>query len=834
MMNTMNIDTWQVAKMNCSFPDHTIPAGDFNWIKASVPGAVQYDLINAGDLKNPYESTEAAFDSAWVAKNDWLYKAVFDVSEAILKRKKIFLKINGIDTFSEIWLNEKCIGDTANAYRVYNFTINTDDLKEKGNILFIRVKSHERMIADKIENAKCLGHDPAVEGTLGKSLIRRYQRSFFSASSLLNLGTGVLGIGIHRKVELISYSGAYLADCFFRTTFLKEDKAEGLLFLQLENQAAQDMRISVQIKDEKGDISFTTESLLQKGEIKIPVIIENPQLWWPKGYGKSSLYDLTVRVYQGEDEVDLIKQQIGLRTVSLITKIPPKRPTFYFNINGKKILIHGQNHIPLDYIKTYGNEDEYRRLFQLYENQNVNLIRIWGGGAVENSEFYTYCDRNGILIWQEMFLHSNTYPDYDPDFVQDFIEEAKGIIQQVRMHPCLCIICGGNEQQEGWEEWGWQQSLDKFYGEKLIQEYLPSLAEKMCPDLPYIFNSPHGGKWAQSPVEGECHNWGNFYNSTKDPLFVTETCWTSESYSRPETLKKYMNLNVDEYTGKGWGERWKNTTSLSLFNARPYSNWCDVSSLRNYLFALELEQMRADYHALNMFRYRSPSNSGIVYWSMNKGGPLFQFGCIDYGGYPMMSYYAVKRVFSSIGVHAYRDINDIKIMLSNHSAQEIEVQVTAVHLNTKGDVLDSKTMHVKTQCGELVHAMRFENLYEKVIDRTKELIYVYAMCNEEFVSDDMLFFCPFSEFDGIYEPLNLQTNQIKENSWRITISAKTPVQMILIESNHKILCSDNYFSIIPQMERTVDISVLEKTVDEPLELFFNILGCDDKQKLILT
>jgi len=64
---------WEVSKYPADIPDHYIPdSSGLDFIPAVVPGAVQYDLISAGKLENPYRSTKAAFDSSWVAKSDWL------------------------------------------------------------------------------------------------------------------------------------------------------------------------------------------------------------------------------------------------------------------------------------------------------------------------------------------------------------------------------------------------------------------------------------------------------------------------------------------------------------------------------------------------------------------------------------------------------------------------------------------------------------------------------------------------------------------------------------------------------------------------------------------
>ncbi|GHV90470.1 beta-mannosidase [Spirochaetia bacterium] len=853
MQQIFKVTAWQALQYDTGKPDHADPAKSLDpgspadkggWFSAKVPGAIQYDLMARGKIENLYASTRAALDCAWVAKSDWLYKGEFDTPAEAVNAGTIILRMKGIDTFSEVWLNGTLLGDTANAMRVYDFPVKNGLLAADGkNTILVRVKSHERMVADKLdETEKHLHNGREIEGTAGKSLIRRYQRSFFNGgSSLLNLGTGVLGIGINRDVELLVYPAAYLSDLFYRTEKIEADAANtpcarssGKVIFTAENVDSNTI-VKITVTDADGQSVAVIGKAAVKGEQEIPLSIEKPNLWWPAGYGKPYLYDLKAEVIQNGKIVQELNQKIGVRTVELVRKDPSGKDTFYFKVNGRKVLIHGENHIPLDYIKCYATDEEYDRIFKILENQNVNLIRIWGGGVVEEDSYYERCDQMGILIWHDMFLHSNTYPDYDPEYAANYMAEVEGIIRKVRPHVCFALICGGNEQQEGWDQWGWRGSLDRFYGEKFFNELTPPLAAKLCPDLPYIPNSPHGGVDCQSPAVGECHNWGNFYNSTKDPLFVTETCWTHESYSRPETLKKYMGLDVDapEWSTLGWHEKWRERTHLGIHNRMPYTSWFTVETLRAYLHNLELEQLRADYSALSEYRYRSPSNAGVVYWSHNKGGPLFQFGCVDYGGYPMMPYYAVKRIFDPIGIHAHRDVSDIHVMLSNHTADTLPITVEAYHLDKQGKALNKWTWETKPESGALIRAARLEDLYSKVHNRLEEVIYVCASRDGKLVAEDMLFLCPFREYDGEYRPLKIKSEKIGEGKWRITLNAETPARLIELESNHKLLYTDDYFPMINGKEKVIEATLLEKTSDEPVKLIAGILGAEGTQTVIL-
>ena len=824
---------WEAKQYDISLPDHKQPDTSGQWFPAEVPGAIQYDLVSRGKLENPYASTKAAFDAAWVAKSDWLYRTEFLTPAKAVEAETALLRFKGIDTYAEIWLNGKLAGECTNAYRTYDFPLNPGLLAAGGkNILLIRVKAHDRMIASKIdETEKHLSNGRDTEGLLGKSLIRRYQRSFFAGSSLLNLGTGVLGIGIVREVSLILYPGAYINDCCFKTLVISESRANCKLLLSVKN-VKEDARAKIRI-DYHGSVVYSADISVDNGDTEIPISIDNPELWWPRGYGEPNLYSLTVKLEEKGKVSDEITQRIGIKTSELITRDERGRKTFYIKINGRKVIVHGQNHIPLDYIKSYRSQDEYRRIFEMLDNQYVNMIRIWGGGVIEDDYFYIECDKRGIMLYQDFFLHSNQYPEYDKEWTKDFLSESEEMLRQIRAHPCLCLICGGNETREGWDCWGWKQTTNRFYGERLITVDLPALSARLCPELPYIDNSPHGGMYCQSPVEGESHNWGNFYNSTKDPIFVTETCWTQESYSRPETLKKYMGLDVDKFTGLKWAEKWKELTSLGLFTKHPFTDWFEVTNLRLYLRSLEVEQMRADYSALSMYRFESPGNNGFLYWSFNKGGPLFQFGCVDYGGYPMMPYYAVKRVFAPLALKVRRDVADVSVMVSNHGIEIFTVDLEVFHLTRNGDCLGYWSRKIRSEPDWPLEAFRLRDLYREVNERTQEVIYVCASVKEKLLADDMLFFCPFMEYDGEYKALKVKTEKAGEGKWLIHLEAKTPVRMVELESNQKLLYSDDYFPLIPEKPRIIEASLLEKTSGGPVKLTVGIFGMKETQTFTL-
>jgi len=273
---------------------------------------------------------------------------------------------------------------------------------------------------------------------------------------------------------------------------------------------------------------------------------------------------------------------------------------------------------------------------------------------------------------------------------------------------------------------------------------------------------------------------------------------------------------------------------LELIGRRPYSSWFDVSSLKGYLHGLEVEQARADYVALSQLRFCSPSNHGIIYWSFNKGGPLFQFGCVDYGGYPMMSYYVVQRLYSDVAIFPYRDVCSVRIMLSNHLGCPVTITLEAFHMNEGGDLL--KEYRAEVVCGteQAVMAMTIKDLYREVCDRTKETLFVRAWKEGRVISEDLLLFCPYGELDIVRKPVHVDIEKSGEMEWNLTLWAEGIIQMAEVESNGKIVCDDNYFPMMPGEKKCVKVTGIEAPeCGKEWKLFIGQLGTEGMEEIRL-
>lgn len=822
---------WEVAQYPA---DAAAPpqANGLDWLPAVVPGAVHYDLARAGRLANPLASRRAAAGATWVAQSDWLYRRILVLEAAPHAATQPVLAFESLDTFADIWLNGALLGSSNNAFRPCQLPVPAGLLRQGENTLLVHLKGHQRMLADIIPDSERIAVGSHSTAHRDRSLIRRYQRSY--NTSLLNLGETVIGIGIPGSARLHLYPPAWLRHLCLVTDALSEDAAQVRVLAQVAG-SVEGLDLEVALYEEGLDGPVAADVTPIRGSrLEVPLTVPAPKPWQPHGYGQPHLYRLSARLLCQSAQVHAIERRVGLKTVELVQTLPNGRATFQLRVNGQDIYVRGGNLMPLDAIRGLGTPEAYERMLQLALNANMNLIRLWGGGLPEDECFLERCDALGIMIWQDFLYHSCTYPDYDAGFLAEAEAEATDLIQKMRPHACLTLLCGGNEQIQGWDEWNWKQEVDRFYGERLIYDLLPHVCAVQAPEIPYIPNSPHGGIGGQSPLVGDTHTWGNYYNATKDPLFVTETCWIYDSYSRPETLCETMGLDVDAFREHGWPRRWHALTGLGLFTKFPFTHFYDTASLRGYLRALEVEQLEADHQALAYLRLRSPSCQGIVYWPLNKGGPLFGFGCIDYGGRPLMAYYAVRRLFADVVLHLYRDGADIRVVGANATGEPLAGTLRLWHLDVEGCLHGSWELPTSLASGNGIRLFDLDGLYDEVIDRAREWLYAEFAVRGARLATAHLLFCPLAELQVRPGEIAVSTAPLGSGRWRLDLEVSAPTPLVEIEADGRAMYSDNYFALIPGRRKQVIVTSLEAAPPAALRLGISAWAGAARAEVVLS
>jgi beta-mannosidase len=164
------------------------------WYKATVPGTVHTDLLANKLIPDPfYRDNESKLQ--WIDKADWEYKTVFDLADHIFLKKNMELVFDGLDTYADVYLNEKLILQADNMFR--GWTVNVKPfIKKTGNQLLIKFYSAQNKV-DSIASSKL----PLVLPDNNRVYVRKAQFQFG-----WDWGPKFVGCGIWQAIRLVSHN----------------------------------------------------------------------------------------------------------------------------------------------------------------------------------------------------------------------------------------------------------------------------------------------------------------------------------------------------------------------------------------------------------------------------------------------------------------------------------------------------------------------------------------------------------------------------------------------------------------------------------------------------
>ncbi len=143
----------------------------------------------------------------------------------------------------------------------------------------------------------------------------------------------------------------------------------------------------------------------------------------------------------GESRIDL--GQVGFRTVA----VDRTDDAFSVAVNGVPVFCRGGCWYPIDPVSFNAPVDEVRRTLLLVRRAGFNMVRIPGGTVYEDEAFFDLCDELGILVWQDAMFAFLDPPD-DEAFAATVSAEVTDVFTRAAAHPCLAVLCGGQETEE--------------------------------------------------------------------------------------------------------------------------------------------------------------------------------------------------------------------------------------------------------------------------------------------------------------------------------------------------------------------------------------------------
>lgn len=783
-----------------------------------VPCSVYKVLTDSGVMPDPYYR-ENQWEATLAADDDYEFEKHFDCTEGFISLEKQLLVFEGIDTLSEIFLNNVKLGETDNMHRRWEFDVKKI-LSEKGNILKVRILSPTKYIAKKQSERPLWG----VSSTMSGYTHLRKAHCMFG----WDWGPKLPDMGIWRGVSLAGYSEGRILDVRYY-----QEHSDGKVYLKCiincDNVSCDKAALEVRSPDGKTVFTGSTEISGDGKNTDISCVIENPQYWWANGYGAQPLYGCTVKLLKNGVAVDEKSDRIGLRTLTISRDNDEWGEEFCFILNGKKIFAMGANYIPEDQIVTRCNESRTRKLLEQCKKANFNFIRVWGGGYYPDDWFYDYCDENGIIVWQDFMFACSAYL-LTEEFEKTVRAEVKDNIIRLRNHCSLGLWCGNNEIESAWEYWGLPDD-PQSKSDYLVQfeEIIPALVKEYSPQIFYWPSSPSSGggfKDASSNHAGDMHYWDVWHNLKPIEAFRAfhyRFCseYGFESLPSMKTCRAFadetkgdMNLTspVMEAHQKCEQGNEKIMFYLAQMVRYPYS-------FEELIYSSQLVQADSIRSNVEHMRRSRGRCMGSAYWQVNDSTPVISWSSIDYFNRWKPLHYCAAKFYAPVLLSV--DDSDPchpVFNVSNETLSEIECTVKwSLRTNSCEIVQSGEETHMVSELSakDIFTLDLSRYISEEAEKRSKYLEYRLEIGGETVSAGTTLFVRP-KMFDFLKPKLKTRIEET-DKEFLVCLSAANYTKSVWLElSEEDCVFSDNWFDV--HGGETVCVSVKKSEISKYLTL----------------
>ncbi len=610
-----------------------------SWVNGVVPGTVFSSYVKAGLEKDPnFGDNIYNVDREKYNRSFW-YRTEFTVPENFTK-EKIWLNFKGVNRKGYVYLNGIKIGLLNGFMDKGKFDVTGIVLKNEKNVLAVLVSIPETPLAN-------------------------YGSPTYISSGSWDWMPYVPGLnsGITDKVFLSNSGNVVLENPWIRTLLPSNARADLSISVQVKNASSEYQHAELTGTINPGNISFSTKVGVEANrttEVKLDkkqfsqLIIDNPKLWWPNGYGDPNLYSCDLQLKVGDNISDSQKISFGIKRYTYDTV----GSVLHLSINGTKVFIKGGNWGMSEYLLRCRGK-EYDTKVRLHKEMNFNMIRNWLGSTTDE-DFYDACDKYGIMVWDDFWLNAN--PNLPSD-IHCFNVNAIEKIQRFRNHPAIAMWCGNNE---GWPE----PPLNNWLRENIAtydandRYYQPNSHEGNLSGSGLWGN--HDPRWYFTPYPasmGGSQGWGLrtetgtavFPNFESFKKFMPEDKWwpRNEMWNQHFFGQLAFNATPDNYDAS-INERYGKPTGIE--------DYCRKAQLLN------IETNQAMYEGWTDHMWEDAS--GIMTWMSQSAYPSMVWQTYDYYYDLTGAFWGAKKACEPLHIQWNPLTSSIKVI--NATGKEVE------------------------------------------------------------------------------------------------------------------------------------------------------------------
>ncbi|MGC8654832.1 MAG: sugar-binding domain-containing protein, partial [Candidatus Kryptoniota bacterium] len=338
------------------------------------------------------------------------YRTTFSVPLS-WKKKRVMIHFGAANWYVKVFINRKQVGEHEGGYDSFSFDI-TD---------YLRFKGLEEMLVS-VYSPVDSGDQPRGKQVLSPRGI------WYTSSS---------GIWQTVWLEPVSPYGV-------KQLLITPDLSRNAVHFQTDLLESNNDLI-MKLKIYKG--SSEVFSYIGEYRHSLQVSLKSPIKWSPSN---PFLYHVKLSLILGHKVIDKLQSYFGMREVAVIKDSQGRAR---IALNGKPIFEMGvldQGFWP-DGLYTAPSDQAIRHDLSVVRHLGFNLIRKHV--KVEPERWYYWCDKMGILVWQDMPSGSNS----STDGKREFRSELGTLVTQKYNHPCIINWILFNE---GWGEFGVSKAVE--------------------------------------------------------------------------------------------------------------------------------------------------------------------------------------------------------------------------------------------------------------------------------------------------------------------------------------------------------------------------------------
>ena len=533
-----------------------------DWI--NLNGLWSYSITNENALKpgNLYEkilvpfSLESSLSGVMKNLNEkeilWYYRE-FKIPEN-WKNKNILLHFNAVDWKCELFINDTKIGEHIGGYSEFYFDITNKLLEGKNKILL------------KVFDPSDKGYQPVGKQSLNPNGI------WYTSIS-----------GIWQTVWLEPVSEKYIEKIEINNDF---DNKE----IKINCKLNQDENLPLKV----GLLYNEKEFMKIKGNSNSDIVFKIPEEYFhPWSPSEPNIYRIKAELFDNEDKI--IDSIESYTTIRKIEQRKDENGYYRIYLNNNKIFNMGvldQGYWP-DGLYTPPSEEAM--IYDINKLKELGFNAIRKHVKIEPYRYYYYCDKIGMLIWQDMpsgdrqenkwehhQLNAGDDVKRSDESKNNYYQEWSEIINNLKFFQCIIIWVPFNE---AWGQFDTEKVVE-FTNKQEPTRLINSASggnHRNCGNFLDLHNYPEPSQYLK--VDNLINILGEFGglgldikgHTWKDDNWGYKTFKTKEEVT--EKYEEYINLIINSFKG---------------FSAAIYTQTTDVETEINGLITYDRSEIKVD------------------------------------------------------------------------------------------------------------------------------------------------------------------------------------------------------------------------------------------------